>query len=459
MSVIRHPNTAGATLTQWRYTATGGETSLSGTDGFSTALSYTVGSEQVFINGVLLERGVDYAATTGTTITGLTALVANDIATVISPSSFNVANAIPKSTVTAKGDLLAATGASTVTNLPVGADGTTLVANSSASTGVSWAGNQAAGKNAIINGGFDIAQRGTSFTVASIAYTVDRWQIWSTGAGGNCVVTRVAGTAGAQYAVEFGRQSGSTSLTIPQFAQTIETANATQYAGKNVVISFEALKGANYSGGNLTVGVITGTGTDENFTAFTGAATVNNTFTLTTSNARYTTGAVAIPAGTTEIALVFSYTATGTAGAADYVQLQKVQLELGSAATTFSRAGGTLQGELAACQRYYFRNTSGTAYGNLGGSGIGKNATTVAIEIPCPVTMRIIPTSIDYSTTRVDDYSAAIAATSLTINTTFTSLQTGVIDATLASGGTQYRPYFLEANNSTTAYVGFNAEL
>jgi len=115
MSVIRHPNTAGATLTQWRYTATGGETSLSGTDGFSTALSYTVGSEQVFINGVLLERGVDYVATTGTTITGLTALVVNDIATVISPSSFNVANAISKSTVTAKGDLLVASGASTPT--------------------------------------------------------------------------------------------------------------------------------------------------------------------------------------------------------------------------------------------------------------------------------------------------------------------------------------------------------
>ena len=138
MSVIRHPNTAGATLAQWRYTATGGETSLSGTDGFSTALSYTVGSEQVFINGVLLERGVDYAATTGTTITGLTALVANDIATVISPSSFNVANAIPLSTVTAKGDLIAATASGTVTNLPVGADGTTLVANSANASGLGW---------------------------------------------------------------------------------------------------------------------------------------------------------------------------------------------------------------------------------------------------------------------------------------------------------------------------------
>jgi hypothetical protein len=130
--------TASISLNIWRYTATGGETTLSGTDGFSTTLAYTVGAEQVFINGVLLVRGTDYTASTGTSITGLTALVAGDSAVVESPNSFSVANAIPLSTVTAKGDLLAATGASTVTNLPVGADGTTLVANSASATGLAW---------------------------------------------------------------------------------------------------------------------------------------------------------------------------------------------------------------------------------------------------------------------------------------------------------------------------------
>jgi len=138
MTVLRHPNNQGVTLQQWRKTAAGGETSLTGTDDFSAALAYTVGAEEVFINGVLIERGVDYTATSGTGITLTNALVAGDLATVQSATSFNVANAIPKATVTAKGDLITATGASTVTNLAVGADGTTLVANSSASTGVSW---------------------------------------------------------------------------------------------------------------------------------------------------------------------------------------------------------------------------------------------------------------------------------------------------------------------------------
>ena len=36
-----------------------------------------------------------------------------------------------------------------------------------------------------------------------------------------------------------------------------------------------------------------------------------------------------------------------------YWEIAQAQLELGSVATSFSRAGGTLAGELAACQRYY----------------------------------------------------------------------------------------------------------
>jgi len=123
----------------WRYTATGGETSVSGTDGFATTLAYTVGAEEVYVNGVLLERGVDYTASTGTSITGLTALVASDVVTVLSYAGMAVANAIPLSTVTAKGDHIVATGASTVTNLAIGSNGTALVADSTQTTGMKWA--------------------------------------------------------------------------------------------------------------------------------------------------------------------------------------------------------------------------------------------------------------------------------------------------------------------------------
>lgn len=69
---------------RWRKIATGGETSLSGNDASGLPLAYNPGYEQVYLNGVLQYRGSDYTATTGNTITGLTALVANDTIEVLS---------------------------------------------------------------------------------------------------------------------------------------------------------------------------------------------------------------------------------------------------------------------------------------------------------------------------------------------------------------------------------------
>jgi hypothetical protein len=67
----------------WRYTATGSETSLSGLDSSSQTLAYTAGSEQVYLNGTMLIRGIDYTATNGTSITGLSALTSGDYVVVI----------------------------------------------------------------------------------------------------------------------------------------------------------------------------------------------------------------------------------------------------------------------------------------------------------------------------------------------------------------------------------------
>jgi hypothetical protein len=86
-----------ANFTTWKKTMAGGETSVSGTDDNAVTLSYTVGLEQVFINGVLQVRGSDYTATTGTTVTGLTALAVNDIVSVVCYAPFNVTNTYTKS--------------------------------------------------------------------------------------------------------------------------------------------------------------------------------------------------------------------------------------------------------------------------------------------------------------------------------------------------------------------------
>jgi hypothetical protein len=87
------PAATSSSISTWVKTASGGETSVSGTGdtGYGT-LAYTVGQELVYLNGVLLDRGDDYTATNGTTIAGLTALVAGDVVTVWTVNSFSVAN-------------------------------------------------------------------------------------------------------------------------------------------------------------------------------------------------------------------------------------------------------------------------------------------------------------------------------------------------------------------------------
>jgi len=83
-----------AEIYRYRYTASGGETSVSGADANGATLSYIVGKEQVYLNGVLLARTSDYTATNGTSISSLAALAAGDILEIITFTSFEVANAV-----------------------------------------------------------------------------------------------------------------------------------------------------------------------------------------------------------------------------------------------------------------------------------------------------------------------------------------------------------------------------
>jgi hypothetical protein len=78
----------------WRYTATGGETTLTGIDNAGVSLAYLPGQEQVFLNGVMLMRGTDYTATNGTSIVGLAALTASDYVQVTTYSNFTI-NQVP----------------------------------------------------------------------------------------------------------------------------------------------------------------------------------------------------------------------------------------------------------------------------------------------------------------------------------------------------------------------------
>jgi len=129
-----------AALFRYRYTLTGGETSVSGVDDNGNTLAYLTGKEQVYLNGVLMVRAQDYTATNGTSITGFSpALAASDVIEIITFTAFDVATAIPNSLFDAKGDILVATSADTPGKLTVGTNGYYLKADSSTATGLVWA--------------------------------------------------------------------------------------------------------------------------------------------------------------------------------------------------------------------------------------------------------------------------------------------------------------------------------
>ena len=128
-----------AAIYRYKFVASGGETSVSGTDANGLTLSYIAGKEQVYLNGVLLVRGTDYTASNGTSIASLAALAASDILEIITFTAFDLATAIDKALFDAKGDILVATAADTPGKLTVGVDGYVLTANSGTATGLSWA--------------------------------------------------------------------------------------------------------------------------------------------------------------------------------------------------------------------------------------------------------------------------------------------------------------------------------
>ena len=68
-----------AVYKEYVYTATNNQTSFSGSDDNSQTLSYVVGYLQVFLNGVLLENGTDYTATTGNSVVLVNGAATSDI--------------------------------------------------------------------------------------------------------------------------------------------------------------------------------------------------------------------------------------------------------------------------------------------------------------------------------------------------------------------------------------------
>ena len=218
-------------------------------------------------------------------------------------------------------------------------------------------------KNLIINGGFDVWQRGTSFTT-SAEYTADRWQLHLS--GGTSTVTQQTFTVGQTevpdnptYYLKMNTTTGDNNCGM--FHRVEDVRNG---AGQNVTVSFWA-KGANPAGGTFDFM------SSQRFGAG-GSSNVEITtpLTVTSSWAKYThTFSLASISGKTmgtgsSLVLIIRQSAGDTSTTAWNLNIANVQLELGSVATDFEhRSYGE---ELALCQRYYqYIGTTPTSTGQM----------------------------------------------------------------------------------------------
>ena len=370
------------------------------------------------------------------------------------------ANAIQNAIVDAKGDLIAASANDTPARLAVGANGETLVADSSTATGLRWQGDYAAGKNKIINGDFNTWQRGASFSaISSGQYTSDRW-LFQNGGNGTATISREAFTPGAApiagyeypYFLQIATNTVGTSTNF-DIAQRIE--DVTTFAGQTVTLSFFAKAdstrtidpffGQNFgSGGSSSV------------------FTFGTSITLTTSWARYTqTFTIPSISGKTIGTSSFLTMALRTTPAASAViSIFGVQVEAGLVATAFQTASGSIAGELALAQRYYYRLNAGASFSRFG-AGMAFTSTASQIIVPFPVSMRTRPTALEqsgtagnYATVRANSATDALTAVPAFNTSNLNSATVDLASANLVAGDATFL-----CDLSSNAYLGWSAEL
>jgi hypothetical protein len=256
--------------------------------------------------------------------------------------------------------------------------------------------------NRIINGGFQVAQRGTSFTSGSNdddTYNLDRWYVLS---DGNDIVditqTTTVPTDAAKNSIGLDVETVDKKFGI---AQIIENVNCVDAIGGAVTLSFQAKVSATTDLDNVKCAIVAWSGTADTVTSdiisawgvegtnptLIASATYENSpanLNVTTSFATYSVTATVDTASTTNLILfIWSDVTTTTLG--DFLYITNVQLEKGSTASSFAyeNVGDTLR----KCQRYFQLNLAGAGW-------TGSTITLTGAAIGYQTTMRTAPTAV-----------------------------------------------------------------
>lgn len=326
-------------------------------------------------------------------------------------------------------------------------------------------------RNKIINGSFEIWQRGTSRTYLNAgSFRADRWTVnqYQNAAHQQVSVTPVTGMQ-TRYALRSGSSTvaeagGGARMWVNT---TLESADSIPLRGQTVTLSFwvrfssatcSSSTGTAY--GNWTSSITYYTSTTDASTATTGPSSSTDTTitngSLPTTWTKYTiTGTV--PSNANNVGVQFGFAGLGNTASNDAVwyEVTQVQLEQGSVATPFEQR--PIDTELSLCERYFqlWRGPGGSTANQIG-FGNGYNSTSVFPVIRYKRQMRAVPTSIIANDLMLNDVTTAYSITAISLE------QIGIdgcrVSCTISSGGVQYRGYAIQTNTATTSYFGISAE-
>jgi hypothetical protein len=273
-------------------------------------------------------------------------------------------------------------------------------------------------KNRLLNGSFNIAQRGTSFVSGANnddTYNLDRWYVLSDGNDAVDITQTTTVPTGAKYSIGLDVETVNKKFGI---AQIIENVNCYDAIGGNVTLSFQAKVSATTKLDNVKCAVVAWSGTADTVTSdiisawgaegtnptLIANATYENTpanLNVTTSFATYSVTANVDTASTANI-IVFIWSDVTDTTAGDFLHITNAQLEVGTTATPFERR--MFGQELLLCQRYYEKSYD---YGTVAGANtsngcvfnyVGVATTSGGDNIRFTVQKRAAPTVTAYAT-------------------------------------------------------------
>jgi len=259
-------------------------------------------------------------------------------------------------------------------------------------------------RNMIINGAMQVAQRGSSVSVGSGTYTLDRWRTDRDGTV-TATVSQQSFTLGQtdvpnepEHYLRFDitAASGSSYVNLAQFIEGVRNG-----AGQAVTLSFWAKASSAQTIGLRAIQDFGSSGSSDvsqtisSISATTSWQQFTRTFTLASISGK------SIGGGNDSLRILWDLPVNTVM----QLDLAQVQLEIGEQATFFEhRSHGE---ELALCQRYYFQETK-PIYGVF---TVGRvfNSKTPQFGYTFPVPMRAIP-SCAASNLLADDETSATSA-------------------------------------------------